>query len=128
MNDPIIDLIIRIKNAYMTRNESLTSTHSAYRIEVLKKLKDLGFVKDFTVSGEIKKKIDIKLQYHDGVAALTGVRIASTPGKREYVGVTELKPIVSGMGYAFLSTSKGIMTNKEAKKAKIGGELLFEIW
>lgn len=128
MNDPVIDLIIRIKNAYMTRNESLVSPHSSYREAVVKKLKDLGYVADYSVTGEIKKIISIDLKYDKGMPAVTDVQVVSKPGKREYISYKDLKVVMSGLGYSILSTPQGIMTNKEARKAKLGGELLFLIW
>lgn len=128
MNDPIIDLIIRIKNAYMTRNESLTSPHSSYREQIVKKLKDLGYVADYSVEGDVKKNILITLKYDKGMPAVTDVQVVSRPGKREYTSYKDLKVVMSGLGYSLISTTKGIMTNKEARKAKMGGELLFMIW
>ncbi len=128
MNDPIIDLIIRIKNAYMTKNESLVSPHSSYREAVVKKLKEIGYIEDYSVDGEVIKTISIQLKYDKGVPAVTDIQIVSKPGKREYVSYDDLKSVMSGMGYSVLSTPKGIMTHKEAKKNKLGGELLFLIW
>lgn len=128
MNDPIIDLIIRIKNAYMTKNDTLVTPHSSYREAVLKKLEDMKYIKSYSVEGDIKKTIEIELIYTKGVPALTDVKLVSKPGKREYVSYTDLRSVMNGMGVSFLSTSKGIMTNHEARKAKLGGELLFMIW
>ena len=128
MNDPIIDLIIRIKNAYMTKNESLIVPHSSYKEAVLKKLQDMRYIKSYSVEGEIVKTIEIELIYTKGVPALTDVKLISKPGKREYVSYKDLKSVMNGMGVSFLSTPQGIMTNREARKAKLGGELLFLIW
>lgn len=128
MNDPIIDLIIRIKNAYMTKNETLKSPHSSYREAVLKKLVDLKYIKSYSVEGDVIKTIEIELSYLKGVPALTDVKIVSKPGKREYVSYKDLKSVMNGMGVSFLSTPKGILTNREARKEKLGGELLFMIW
>ena len=128
MNNGYIDLIIRIKNSYMARRESLQSPHSLFKVEILKKLKQLGFVADYQVEHELKKVINIQLQYSNGQPALTDLKIFSKPVRRWYVTVHELKPVMSGMGYAILSTPKGVMTNIEAKKENLGGELLFTIW
>jgi len=126
--NPIIDIIIRIKNAYMTGNETVDSPHSVFRVTVLEKLKKLGYILDFTVSGEIKKTIRIQLKYEEGVPALTDVKIYSKSGNRTYVSYKDVKPVMSGMGYSIISTSQGILTNRELKKMKLGGELLFAIW
>jgi small subunit ribosomal protein S8 len=124
----ITDLIIRVKNGYMSKKEVIESPHSVYREAVLKKLLKLGYVKSMHVEGEIIKKITITLKYESGVGALTDVKIFSKPGRRWYVTTSELKPVLGGLGCSILSTSKGIMTNKEAKKLSLGGELLFSIW
>ena len=128
MNDPIIDLIIRIKNAYMTKNETLNVPHSNYKEAVLKKLQDMRYIKSYSVEGDVIKTIEIELIYAKGVPALTDVKIISKPGKREYVSYKDLKSVMNGMGVSFLSTPKGILTNREARKEKLGGELLFLIW
>ncbi|PIY72098.1 30S ribosomal protein S8 [Candidatus Roizmanbacteria bacterium CG_4_10_14_0_8_um_filter_33_9] len=126
--NPIVDIIIRIKNAYLTRNESVVSPYSKYRVSVLEKLKKLGYISDFSVSGDVKKTIYIQLKYTDGVPALTDVKIYSTSGNREYISYKDVKSVMSGMGYSIISTSHGILTNRELKKMKLGGELLFAIW
>jgi len=128
MNHAVIDLIIRIKNGYMARREMVSSPASNFRIDVLKKLKQVGYIKGFTQSGDIKKTVDITLKYVDGEPAMTDVKIGSKPGQRYYVAAKELKPVLSGLGYSIVSTPNGVLTNIEAKKANQGGELLFEIW
>jgi len=129
MENSIIDLIIRIKNSYLAGQEVLVSPYSRFKEEVLKKLVELGFVKNYEIEGEKIKSLIIKLVYNDkGQAALRGVKLFSRPSRRIYVSYKELKPVMSGIGYAIISTPKGLMTNKEAKKVKVGGELLFHIW
>jgi len=126
--NPIVDLIIRIKNAYMTGNETVSSPHSVYRVYVLEKLKKLGYILNYSISGEIKKVIIIQLKYEEGVPALTDVKIYSKAGNRIHISYKEVKPVMSGMGYSIISTSRGILTNRELKKMKLVGELLFAIW
>jgi len=128
MNDPIIDLIIRIKNAYMTKNETCECPHSKYREAVLKKLQDAKYIAGYSVEGDVIKTITVELSYKKGVGALTDVAIVSKPGKREYISYRDLRSVMNGMGISFLSTPKGILTNREARKEKLGGELLFKIW
>ena len=79
-------------------------------------------------NGNIVKTIEVELIYTKGVPALTDVKLVSKPGKREYVSYKDLKSVMNGMGVSFLSTPKGILTNREARKEKLGGELLFMIW
>ena len=128
MENSIIDLIIRIKNGYMAKKEVIESPYSKYKEAVLKKLISLKSVKSYTVSGELKKNITINLAFEDGKPAISDVKIYSKPGMRLYISYKNLKPVLSGFGYSVLSTSKGIMTDREAKKAKLGGELLFSFW
>lgn len=128
MTDPINDLIIRIKNGYMAGNQTVFSPYSKFREEVLKKLKELGYIANYKVEGERIKEIIIELAYEKDVSALTDVEIFSKPGRRWYVSYKNLKLVSGGLGHSLLSTSKGILTGKEAKKLKIGGELLFNIW
>jgi small subunit ribosomal protein S8 len=128
MENSFIDLIIRIKNGYLAGKDKVNIPYSRYKENILKKLKELKFVKDYQIIGDVKKEIVVELLYKNKMPALTDIKIYSKPGRRYYVSYRELKPVLSGLGYSILSTSKGILTNIEAKKLKIGGELLFEIW
>jgi len=128
MENSIIDLIIRIKNGYMAKKETIESPCSKYKVAVLNKLVSLKFIKGYEVKGEIKKGMTIDLAYEEDRPAISDVKIYSKPGMRLYISYKNLKPVLSGFGYSILSTSKGIMTDREAKKAKLGGELLFSFW
>jgi small subunit ribosomal protein S8 len=128
MENSIIDLIIRIKNGYMAKNDQISSPYSIFKEEILKKLVELRYIKGYTVDGDLKKTCNIELSYKNSVPTMTDVKPYSTPGQRQYVSYKDLKPVQSGFGHSIISTSKGIMTNKEARDAKIGGELLFKIW
>ncbi|NTU46605.1 30S ribosomal protein S8 [Candidatus Roizmanbacteria bacterium] len=125
---PASDLIIRIKNGYGARKESIQSPYSKFREEIIKKLVALKFLKGYEVSGEIKKTMNITLSYANGEPAFTDVKIYSTPGRRWYIAHNELKPVMGGIGYGILSTPLGIVTHTEAKKKNVGGELLFTLW
>lgn len=128
MENSIIDLIIRIKNGYMVKKENVSTPYSRFKEELLKKLKQLKFIKDYHVEGKIKKTAEIELLYYDNQPALTGLIIHSKPGRRSYVSSRRLRSVLGGLGVSLISTSKGIMTNRQARKEKIGGELLFSIW
>ena len=130
MNNSIIDLIIRIKNGYLAKKEHIESPYSSFQEEVLKKLVSLGFVKEYQVEvqNQKTKQLKIELLYEAGAPTFTDVKIYSTPGRRWYVSAKDLKPVLGGFGAAIVSTAKGVMTNSEAKKVNLGGELLFEIW
>lgn len=122
------DLIIRVKNGYMAKRESVEAPYSKLREALLKKLKDLKYISNYQVEEDDKKKLVIELSYKEGMPAITDVKIFSTPGRRWYVTSKQLKSVLGGMGYSILSTSHGLMTNVEAKNKKVGGELLFNIW
>lgn len=128
MQDSTHDLIIQIKNAYMSGKGTVDVSYSKYKEAVLNKLQQLGYIKAYEVQGDAIKRIHVELLYNEGVPTVTGVKLFSKPGRRYYISYTNLKPVLGGLGNSVLSTSKGIMTNKEARKQKVGGELLFEIW
>ncbi len=127
-HDPINDLIIRIKNAYLARRGEVKITHSNFKESIIRKLQELGLVGKVEVSGEKKKIIIVQLRYEGDKPAFTEVRIFSKPGRRWYVKKDEIGIVLGGLGYSLISTPKGLLTGKEAKKMKVGGELLFSIW
>ena len=102
MENSIIDLIIRIKNGYMARRETIKSPYSKYKETILKKLDSLKYIKEYQVEGELKKTITITLIYEKGEPALTDVAIISRPGRRFYVSYRNLKSIMSGFGHSIL--------------------------
>lgn len=112
----------------MAKRETIEAPYSKFVEEVLKKLKSLGYVSSFKTEGTGKKKIKVELAYDKEESTFTDVAVFSKPGRRYYVSYKDLKPVVSGYGYSILSTPVGILTDKEAKAKKIGGELLFNIW
>lgn len=121
-------MIIRIKNGYLARKEVVVLPHSKFREAVLKKLVEIGFVKGYKTKDKPFKSIEAQLLYKNGNPAMTDVKIFSKPGVRYYVSYKDLKIVRGGLGFSILSTPKGILTNVEAKREKVGGELLFSIW
>jgi len=109
----------------MSRREKVDVLYSVFNGSVLKKLTELGFIKKYELREE---KFSVELLYNNHVPAMTDIAIYSKPGKRHYISYKKLKPILGGLGCSLLSTPKGVMTNKEARKEKVGGELLFAIW
>lgn len=130
MTDPIADLINQIKNAGAVKKAAVSVPFSNFKLSIAEKLKDAGFVKAVEKKGKkVKKTLDITLKYgDDGKAHIQGVKRVSTPGQRIYRGFKDIIPVKYGFGSLILSTPKGIMTDKEAKKEKVGGEALFQIW
>lgn len=112
----------------MAQKESITVPYSRFKEHVLEKLLRLEYVKEYHKEGDKIKTLFITLLYNDRTPSLTGVNIFSKPGRRYYVSYKSLKSVLGGLGFAILSTSKGICTGQEARKEKIGGELLFTIW
>lgn len=133
-NYPIADLIIRIKNAYLARHEQLIVPGSKLKQAVLSVLKKEGYIKDFKVTKDGPKTfITITLKYTPDARnkpqpAIQGVKLVSKPGRRIYVGYDQIPPVLSGIGINILSTNKGILTGAQAKKAKVGGELICQVW
>jgi len=127
LTDPISDMLIRIKNGQMRKKEFVEIyPKSKMKIEILKILKKEGFIENYE---EKEKSIIVKLMYFpDGSPVITDLKRISKPSRRVYVSYKELRPVMNGIGIAILSTSKGILTDKEARKLKVGGELLLEVW
>lgn len=124
-----IDLLTRIKNAQAVKKEKLKAPFSQMDMKVAEILVRRGFIKSVEKKGRMPKRIiDIKLRYDDGQRAINGIKLVSKPSRRIYVGYKELRPIKHGYGVSVISTSKGIMTGREARRQKLGGEFLFEIW
>lgn len=126
----VTDLLIRIKNAQAARKESLKVPFSNLDFAVSEILAKNNYVESAAKKGRMPKRIiEIKLKYDkDGKGAITGVKLLSVPSRQLYGGYKELHRVLQGYGLGVLSTPKGLMTNQEAKKAKVGGQLLFEIW
>ena len=130
MTDVIGDLIIRLKNAGAIRKTSVSIPFSAYKMAIAEKLRDAGFVAGVEKKGKkVKKTLDVALKYDaEGNHRISGVKRISKPGRRLYRSVLEIHSVRYGSGALILSTPKGIKTDKEARREKVGGEALFEIW
>ena len=130
MTDPISDMLSRIRNAATAHHDRIEMPHSFVKENIGHVLKSEGFVDDVRVSdGEGPRMLTIVLRYgRNREAAIDGLRRVSTPGRRVYVGHNAIPRVRSGLGVSILSTSRGVMTDKEARKQKVGGELLCEVW
>lgn len=128
--DPIADMLTRIRNAIMAEKKAVAMPFSKMKNEIAKVLKKEGYINDFTVStNEFPPMMEVKLKYNtDKVNAIEGIQRVSTPGKREYTSVDEIPAVMGGYGVAVLSTSKGLLTDKDAKNLNVGGEVLFNVW
>jgi small subunit ribosomal protein S8 len=130
MTDPIADMLTRIRNGALARHERVEMPHSKLKEHVAGVLKGAGYIDDVRVTeGEEPKVLTLVLRYgRDKVSAIDGLRRVSTPGRRVYVRHDRIGKVCSGMGISILSTSRGVMTDREARKQRVGGELLCEVW
>lgn len=128
--DSISDYIIKMKNAANARKEMVSFPYSSLKAAITDVLEKEGYIKLVSKKGKKGAKlIDVKIVYDEtGMPKLKGVQRISKPSKRMYQGASEIRPVVNGYGRLILSTSKGILTDKEARKQKLGGEMLFKIW
>ena len=130
MTDPIADMLTRIRNAQRASHELVNIPSSKLKINVAKVLKSEGFIKNFRIISDGQHRfIRIFLKYDkDGVAIIEGIKRVSKPGCRVYAGSDEIPEVLNGYGINILSTSKGLMTDNEARKTGIGGEILCAVW
>jgi small subunit ribosomal protein S8 len=128
MNDPISDLLARIRNANQALLPTVELPHSKIKESIVGILKKEGYVADFTVEGKLPKTIKVKLKYQGKKSVIEGLRRISTPGLRRYVGATKIPRVRGGLGVAVLSTSEGLLTDMQARRKNLGGELLCYVW
>jgi small subunit ribosomal protein S8 len=129
MTDPITDMFNQIRNAQAVKKTDVLVSLSKIKHEIAKILSAEGFIGEIkkTVKGK-NKALKIILKYSDGAPVISGMRRVSKPGQRIYAKTSEIKRVRGGYGVSIVSTSKGLMTNKEARKMKLGGEVLLEVW
>ena len=132
MNDPISDMLTRIRNAVTARHDSVNIPSSKMKVAIAKVLKDEGFIKDFAViaeEGRPQPNLRVDLGYGTRKQpVLTGLQRVSKPGLRVYVQRSEIPRVYGGLGIAIVSTPKGVMTGQEARRQSVGGELLCYVW
>ena len=128
MTDPVSDMLTRIRNAALARHERTLVPASQLKKHIAEILKSEGFIADVRQE-EDPRSLTIVLKYgRDRTSAIDGIRRVSRPGRRVYVRHDRIPRVLSGMGVAILSTSRGVMSDKEARRQKVGGELLCEVW
>ncbi len=127
--DPISDMLTSIRNAQAVSHQTVTIPFSILKYKIVKVLEKQGFVEKVEKKGKkVRKIIEIVLKYKNKEPIISGIRRVSKPGQRIYISVQEIRKVRGGYGMTIISTSKGLMTNKEAKKNKLGGEVLCELW
>lgn len=129
VTDPIADFITQLKNAGAVGKREVSLPFSQFKMAVAEKLKQSGYVTSVDKKGKkVKKTLEVALKYVDGKHAIADVKRISKPGRRMYRSVSEIHPVRYGRGILILSTPNGVKTDAEARKEKVGGEALFEIW
>ena len=129
MTDPIADMLTRIRNANRQHHETVMVPASKLKVELAEILKNEGFIKGYKVEGEGPiKNIVITLKYRGNERVITDLKRISKPGLRVYAKVNEIPTVLNGLGIVILSTSQGLMTDKEARAKQVGGEVLAYIW
>jgi small subunit ribosomal protein S8 len=129
VTDPIADLLARVRNGAQAQKVDIFVPYSRIKAEVVRILKDEGYITDYSVDTEAAHpRIKITNKLVDRTSAITGLKRVSRPGLRRYVGAEEIPRVLGGMGISILSTPRGVMSGREAKKQKVGGELLAYVW
>ena len=133
MTDPIADMLTRIRNAILARQARTSIPLSKLKVRIAGILKDEGYISDFSVDEAGHGLINVDIKYGRDRAgqrqsAIAGMRRASRPGRRIYVGYRDIPKVHNGLGVAIMSTSQGLMTDRSAREQKVGGEVLCEVW
>ncbi len=130
MTDPIADMLTRIRNAITVSYETVDIPASRLKVNIAKVLKDEGMIRNFKVlQGEPMKSLRVVLKYDEkGRPVITGLKRVSRPGCRVYSGAENIPQVLNGYGISIVSTSKGLMTDREARKRNLGGEILCNVW
>ena len=127
--DPLADMLTCIRNAVAVGHKKVSMPHSRMKGEIVRVMKSEGFVRDFVVEGGLKKTLTVYLKYMDGTEpSIRGLQRYSKSGLRKYCGADDVPRVLGGLGVAILSTSSGIMSDKEAREKHVGGEVLCTIW
>ena len=129
MTDPIADMLTRVRNALQARHESVEIPASKEKIEIAKIFKSEGFINDYKVEGDVKKVLTVTLKYGaNNEKIISGLKRISKPGLRVYAKVDSIPRVLNGLGIAIISTSHGLMTDREARAKHVGGEVLAYVW
>ena len=124
MQDPVADMFTRIRNGQAAKKVAVKMPSSKLKIAIAKVLKDEGYIEDFAVSADVKAELEVTLKYFQGKSVIETIDRVSRPGLRIYKKRGELPKVMGGLGVAIVSTSKGLMTDRAARKVGIGGEII----
>jgi small subunit ribosomal protein S8 len=127
LQDPISDMLTRIRNAQMAHHESVFCYASKFERAILSVLKDEGYIESFESDKDNKNKVTVNLRYYQEKPVITFIKRVSKPGLRIYKAFKEIKEVCGGLGIAIVSTSKGLMTDLKARELKLGGEIICQV-
>jgi small subunit ribosomal protein S8 len=128
MQDTLADMFTRIRNGHMAEKQAVSMPSSKMKVSVAKVLQDEGYIADFSVEEGVKPVLTLELKYFEGKAVIEEIKRVSRPGLRIYKGATELPKVRGGLGVAIVSTSKGVMTDRAARSAGVGGEVICTVF
>lgn len=129
MNDLLSDLLTRIRNGQQAKLAQIDAPYSGLSANVLEVLKREGYIRDWRMIEESNKRsLEIELKYHEGQPVIHELKRVSTPGRRQYTAVSKIKPFFNGLGVVILSTSKGVISDHEARQHNVGGEVLCAVF
>lgn len=128
MQDPIADLLTRIRNAQLASHPDVAMPSSNVKMAICQVLKDEGYIESFEVSKESKPKLNVQLRYHEGRPVIEEIHRVSRPGLRIYKDSGDLPNVRGGLGVAVISTNKGLMTDRSARSQGVGGEVMFTVF
>jgi len=124
MSDPIADMLTRVRNGQMAGKTEVSMPSSKLKVSICQVLKDEGYISDFIVVGDVRPVVTVKLKYFEGRPVIEKIQRVSRPGLRIFRGSSELPKVLNGLGVAIVSTSQGVMTDRQARAAGHGGEVL----
>lgn len=129
MTDPIADFLTRIRNAYLAKQQNTLVPYSNIKYSLAKLLKSSGYISDVKIiKSNPFNNLSLKLRYIKNMPAVTGIQRVSKPGRRLYVRSNKIRPVLSGQGISIISTSKGLVIDKTARKQSLGGEFICRVW
>ena len=128
MQDTLADMFTRIRNGHMAEKAHVAMPSSKQKVAVATVLKDEGYIADFSVEGDVKPVLSVELKYFEGKPVIEEIKRVSRPSLRIYKNAAELPKVADGLGIAIISTSKGVMTDRAARKAGIGGEVICTVF
>lgn len=128
MQDTLADMVTRIRNAQLATKETVTMPSSKTKVEVARVLKEEGYIADYQVSGDVKPELTVTLKYFEGKAVIEKIERVSKPSLRQYKGKNDLPKVAAGLGIAIVTTSKGVMTDRAARAAGVGGEVICTVF